>query len=468
MADCEFARQLRRLLGIPALIAFMAAPASAQNAEELRRIWNDPTLLDRQPQPAPDERPRPATDQVARQRAAVEAEQRAVLSLPEEERRRIQQSLTILGLYGGPTDGNLASPATVKAAGDWQKAKARPQTGKLTPPEVKLLHEEATKAATKERLDSGAGIAARKSEAGRIVPSELADRLFDGARDDVLVLLNETPSARNVTRPGGTPVFKDKQALGCAPFAWNVAGDFAAYIRDELGRLGAERLQPDPLRPCNEPRQPVDLVLLERRHLFEQGPEKLKPLLEELRDRKLTLLAVIPHAAFVENRDKQQAEKRRLEAARRASDEKKVQSAAARGVDEPMKRRQASEPKAQAMASALVDRLRAYIDGESLEEGFAEFRRWHESRKDEGRTIGEIRTAIDDFGSGSFQARTLDAIAVEVYFELRERSGSQTDCLVFAWLEEAPIRRAPAVFACDRVAALEQWKSDNAFRSQWR
>ena len=447
----------------------------AQSAEELQRIWNDPKLLDQQRQLEEQQRARSAADQaVAQQRAALEAQQRAVLNLPEDDRRRIQGALRALDLYGGPLDGNLATPPSVKAIGDWQKAKSRPQTGRLTSDEAKMLLEDAAaKTRAKERLDSESGIAARKTDAERIITAEVAAKLFDGGREDILVLVNPAPTAPHA-RPGagGRPSFKDRTAVACAPFAWELQADYRSHVATELSALGAEHLQPARTPVCATPRATFDLVLLERRHLFEQAAEKVKPLLEELRDGKLAYLATISFAEFLKRRavleaEREAAARAREEAARKAAEPK---AAAGRAPDEPQKLRQSAEPRARTVAAAFLARLQAQIDGKgSLEEGFGDFDRWYENRKKAGYRVAGLQSDIDDFGNARFEARTLDAIALEVQFELKAgNAGAQTDCLVFAWMEETPVRRAPAVFACDRVSELEQWKAGNAFQSKWR
>jgi hypothetical protein len=458
----------------------LSSGAAAQSADEVRKIWNDPAQLDRQKQ-EDQQRARVAADQAAQQaaqqRAAVETAQRAVLGLPEEERKRIQGSLALLGFYQGPNDGNLASPETSKAITEWQKSGGRPQTGKLTPPEAEALNKEAaTRSGPKERLDSEAGIAARRAEAAQTAPPDVVQKLFDGAREDLIVLVNETGTAPHVQKAqSGPPSFKDRQAQICAQFGWQPLADFGTFVRSELGRLGADKLTPELARACADQHQTMDLVLLERRHLFEQSQDKVRPLLSELRDRKLTVLATIPFADLPAWRDRQaqeaarkaeEEEKRKQDAARKVDEEKRAKEAA----NDPVQRRKVAEPRTQVMLKGLLDRLRAHVDkGAPLEEGLDGFKRWYEQRKSEGRQVADMRATVDDFGEARLQGRTIEAISVEVDFDLKAANGPpQTDCLVFAWLEEPPIWRAPAVFGCDRVGDLERWKADNGFRSRWR
>src|SRR5262249_29179805 len=146
--------------------------------------------------------------------------------------------------------------------------------------------------------------------------------------------------------------------------------DFGSFVRSELGRLGAEKLTPELARICNDQHQHMDLVLLERRHLFEQPQDKVRPLLTELRDRKLTVLATILFAELPAWRDRQaqeaarkvEEEKQRQEAARQEEERRKQEAArkveeekrAKQAADDPVQRRKAAEPRAQVMQKALL------------------------------------------------------------------------------------------------------------------
>jgi hypothetical protein len=67
------------------------------------------------------------------------------LQSPENDRKRIQESLRTLDKYSGPIDGNLQSDATVKAIQDWQKGRNTNPVGKLTPQEAQQLNAEASR-----------------------------------------------------------------------------------------------------------------------------------------------------------------------------------------------------------------------------------------------------------------------------------------------------------------------------------
>lgn len=129
-------------------------------------------------------------------------------------------------------------------------------------------------------------------------------------------------------------------------------------------------------------------------------------------------------------------------------------------------RRKAAEPKAKAATEALIKDLKAYIgsDGKGVAgEQFAAFAKWYAENKSAGRTFGEVRPAIEDYGD----AKSGAAATAEVKFETRQGDKTYSQCLVFAWIEGNP-RRNTEAFACDDVAGVEKWKTDQALKSAWR
>lgn len=129
-------------------------------------------------------------------------------------------------------------------------------------------------------------------------------------------------------------------------------------------------------------------------------------------------------------------------------------------------RRKAAEPKAEAAAQALVRDLKAYVaaDGKGVAgEQFAGFAKWYAENKAAGRTVGEIAPVIDDYGDAKAGA----AVASEILLESRKDANSQSQCLVFAWVEGNP-RKNAQVFSCDDVAGVEKWKTEQALKSAWR
>ena len=129
-------------------------------------------------------------------------------------------------------------------------------------------------------------------------------------------------------------------------------------------------------------------------------------------------------------------------------------------------RRKAAEPKANAAAQALVADLKAYVaaDGKGpAGEQFAAFAKWYADTKAAGRTVGDIKPAVEDYGDAKAGA----AATAEVSFETKQGDKSTSQCLVFAWVEASPRKNAQA-FSCDDVAAVEKWKTDQALRSAWR
>jgi peptidoglycan hydrolase-like protein with peptidoglycan-binding domain len=129
-------------------------------------------------------------------------------------------------------------------------------------------------------------------------------------------------------------------------------------------------------------------------------------------------------------------------------------------------RRKAAEPKADAAAQSLVADLKAYVaaDGKGAAgEQFAGFAKWYAETRAAGRTVGEIKPAVEDYGD----AKAGSAATTEVSFETKQGDKSASQCLVFAWIEGSP-RKSTEAFSCDDVAAVEKWKTDQALRSAWR
>jgi hypothetical protein len=129
-------------------------------------------------------------------------------------------------------------------------------------------------------------------------------------------------------------------------------------------------------------------------------------------------------------------------------------------------RRKAAEPKANAATDALVKDLKAYVaaDGKGVAgEQFAGFAKWYADTRSAGRTVGDIKPAVEDYGDAKIGA----AATAEVTFDTRQGDGTAKECLVFAWIEGSP-RKNPQAFSCDDVAAVEQWKTDQVLKSAWR
>ncbi len=94
---------------------------------------------------------------------------------------------------------------------------------------------------------------------------------------------------------------------------------------------------------------------------------------------------------------------------------------------------------------------------------FAAFAKWYTDNKAAGRKVGEIAPIIDDYGDAKVGA----AVASEILLETKQDGNSQSQCLVFAWVEGNP-RKNTQAFSCDDVAAVEKWKTDQALKSAWR
>ena len=129
-------------------------------------------------------------------------------------------------------------------------------------------------------------------------------------------------------------------------------------------------------------------------------------------------------------------------------------------------RRKAAEPKAEAAAQSLIRDLKAYVaaDGKGVAgEQFAAFAKWYADSKAAGRTVSDVKPAIDDYGDAKVGA----AVASQVLLETKQDGTGQSQCLVFAWVEGNP-RKNTQAFSCDDVAGVEKWKTDQALKSAWR
>lgn len=129
-------------------------------------------------------------------------------------------------------------------------------------------------------------------------------------------------------------------------------------------------------------------------------------------------------------------------------------------------RRKAAEPKANAATEALVKDLKAYVaaDGKGVAgEQFAGFAKWYADTRSAGRTVGDIKPAVEDYGDAKAGA----AATTEVTFDTRQGDSTAKECLVFAWIEGSP-RKDSQAFSCDDVAGVEKWKTDQTLKSAWR
>lgn len=137
-----------RRLAILTIVALAPSVAFAQSAGEVERCFQNPGSCGQggapvAAQPAP---PPTGGGHVATRPALPPPDYTTVLQSPEPDRRKIQESLSTLGRYNGPIDGNLQSDATVKAIQDWQKGRGTNPVGKLTPQEAQQLNAEAARA----------------------------------------------------------------------------------------------------------------------------------------------------------------------------------------------------------------------------------------------------------------------------------------------------------------------------------
>jgi hypothetical protein len=129
-------------------------------------------------------------------------------------------------------------------------------------------------------------------------------------------------------------------------------------------------------------------------------------------------------------------------------------------------RRKAAEPKAEAATQGLLADLKAFVaaDGKGIAgDQFVQFAEWYAGNKATGRTIGDITPSVEDYGD----AKAGQAATVEVTFQTKQGDTVYPQCLMFTWIEGTP-RKSAETFACDNVAALEKWKSEQSLKSAWR
>jgi hypothetical protein len=144
------------------LIVLAPAVAFAQSAAEVERCFQNPgscSWNNGVPTPLPHGGAAAPGPVASTAPAARGPDYTTVLQSPENDRRKIQESLRTLDKYNGPIDGNLGSEASMKAISDWQKGHGYNAVGKLTPTEAVTLNNEAAKAPIK-RLDPSAQAAA--------------------------------------------------------------------------------------------------------------------------------------------------------------------------------------------------------------------------------------------------------------------------------------------------------------------
>lgn len=138
-----------RFLALLAIVAFAPAVALAQSAGEVERCFQNPGACAQGGggggAPAAQAPPTGGGGGYVSRPAAPAPDYTTVLQSPEPDRRKIQESLSTLGKYNGPIDGNLQSDATTKAIQDWQKGRGTNPVGKLTPQEAQQLNAEAAR-----------------------------------------------------------------------------------------------------------------------------------------------------------------------------------------------------------------------------------------------------------------------------------------------------------------------------------
>ncbi len=129
-------------------------------------------------------------------------------------------------------------------------------------------------------------------------------------------------------------------------------------------------------------------------------------------------------------------------------------------------RRKAAEPKAEAATQALLGDIKAYVaaDGKGVAgDQFAGFAKWYADNKAANRSVGDIKPEIEDYGD----AKVGPAATVEVTFQTKQGEATFAQCLMFTWIDANP-RKGAEAFACNDVAALEKWKSEQSLKSAWR
>lgn len=132
-------------------------------------------------------------------------------------------------------------------------------------------------------------------------------------------------------------------------------------------------------------------------------------------------------------------------------------------------RRKAAEPKAEALAQALVRDLKAYVlsDGKTgpIGEQFPPFAKAYREDRDANRMPADANSSVEDYGD----ATGGQAVVVEVKVDVKEADKTYARCMEFAWVTNGtPTRNHSQAFSCDDVAGLEKWKTEQALKTAWR
>ncbi|MBD8649461.1 hypothetical protein IFT66_00035 [Rhizobium sp. CFBP 13726] len=143
--------------------------------------------------------------------------------------------------------------------------------------------------------------------------------------------------------------------------------------------------------------------------------------------------------------------------------------------------RKVNGPDANARLTKFTDFLKAstlVADGrtsgaKTMAPVYRDFIDWLEAQKTEGWELGNVDTAISDFGAVNWKDRKLDALVtrVELKFKSRERGEYRTECILFGVVldDEFEMERDPLQTLCaDEVVKLDPWKSGHGFESRWR
>lgn len=274
----------------------------------------------------------------------------------------------------------------------------------------------------------------------------------------------QNPGACGPGGGGGAPIPAPAPAAApAAPRAAAAAPDYASVLNSS--EADRRKLQ-ESLRTLDKYSGPIDGNL--------QSEATTKAIGDWQRGHQLTATGKLtPGEAVALNNEATRAPIRRLDPSSQAAAAGPPPAAAQSNADalkslrsRLAERRKAAEPKAEAASQALIKDLKAYVEAEGkgvAGEQFAGFARWFADIRGAGRTVGDIRPAIDDYGD----ARTGAATTTEVTFETKQGDKSGTSCLVFAWIEGTPRKNSEA-FSCDDIAAVEKWKTDQTLKSAWR
>jgi len=443
---------LAAMLAVTSVLSW-SGPGTAQTAPEMDCIWKG--TCSNQPSKAQEEQRRRAEEERRRKadedrRRASEEDQRRKA---DEDRRRAEEDQR----RKTDEDRRRAAEEDQRRKADEDRRRAEEDQRRKTDEDRRRVEEDQRRKADEDRrrveeerrrLDEDQ----RKTADRKRQEGELLAALRRGDPNDVLLFVNETTDAPNASRIMQGPVsFRDSQAAVCSVVPWTGGPEVGAAVQAVLARHGATRILTNVAQTaCPDTRRPFDVIAVERRVFQDPSATSLRSLVTDIIERRLTPLEPGVTAADI------------------AAARERVRPSTA-------ERRRLLAPKVNPLGERLVAELQAYIaaDGKAGTIGseFVAFASWHDQVKGASRTLAVDRFEIDDYGDATGASGSLPAAAVVVYFNVTAsgRPAPDSDCMVFAWLDDsaAAVRREPIAFRCDALSEIDQWKRQRGLRSKW-